>query len=157
MAWISGAVRGLALAVGLIVAGTGAASACDNCERHDGYHDGRDGYRDGHDGGRDGYHDGRDGWHEDGRRYADACGDRCDRHEDGCRNNCTRHTDGCRDSCGRRYEGCHDGCGRANYSCYSGYYDCRFEDGDRDGRFRARYYDPHPMWTGGGAYGFYGH
>jgi hypothetical protein len=204
MAWISGALRAVVLAIGISAIGGGAALACDNCERHDGnvtYKDGRGDdrviYRDGsggervidNDGRGDGtryrdggpqdravYNDGRgDGWrdvdrggcHEDGcRRTADGCRDNCERHDDcrdncyrhdDCRDNCGRHYDGCHDGCGHRYGGCHEGCGYArNYSCRSGFYDCRYEDGDEDGRYRERYYDRHPAWSGGGAYGFYG-
>ncbi|HEY1632861.1 MAG TPA: hypothetical protein VGF56_16200 [Rhizomicrobium sp.] len=139
------------VAAGLVLALGGAAQACDNCERHDGYRDGgwherdgayehRDGYRD-HDGWRD-RDGGRDGWHDG--RYADGCRDRCGE----------RRYDGCHDGCGR----CHDRCGHAlNYSCRSGFYDCRFEGSWSDDRYRERYYDGHPQWVGGGAYGFYGH
>jgi hypothetical protein len=155
-------VRMACLAVGLIVLGTSAASACDNCERHDGWHEG---YRGGPDGWRDGdgYRDGG-GWHER-EGYRDNCrGDGCGRYAEDCRDHCYRHDD-CRDRCGRRYEGCHDGCGRChdgcgyadNYSCRSGFHDCRFEGDGSDDRFRERYYDGHPQWVGGGAYGFYGH
>lgn len=176
MAWISGALRAVVLAIGISAIGTGAALACDNCERHDGY---RDGYHDGYghadgyryrDGGpqdrdyREGWRDG-DGLHDGYRdhdcrgdgchRYADDCRDHCYRHDD-CRDNCGRHYDGCHDGCGHRYGGCHDGCGVANYSCRSGFYDCRFEESYDDRRYRERYYDPHPAWSGGGAYGFYG-
>jgi hypothetical protein len=150
-------VRTAFLAIGLIALGAGAASACDNCERHDGYRG--DVYRDGgpHDGWRDhdGYRDGdrHDGWHDrDG--YRDHDGDR-----DDCRDHCYRHDD-CRDGCGRRhYDGCHDGCGWRveNYSCVSGRFDCRFEGSGSDERFRERYYDAHGRWVGGGAYGYYGH
>lgn len=147
-------LRRMMLAFGLVVLSVGAASACENCDGHDGYgyHDGYgDGYR--HDGYRDGWHDGyrHDGYRDD--RY--ACGDGCGRRTDGCRDNCYRHYDGCHDGCGRHR--CYDRCGEPNYSCRSGFYDCRFEGSWSDERYRRRYYDAHPQWSGGGAYGFYGH
>ncbi|HEX3673089.1 MAG TPA: hypothetical protein VHU87_02350 [Rhizomicrobium sp.] len=164
MSIISGALRAVVLAVGLAVLSGGAALACDNCDRNDGgdgwhhdhvYYD--DGRGDRHDGTRDeGYRD-RDYRDE---AYRDCRSDGCHRYADDCRDNCYRHEDGCHDGCGRRYDsGCHDGCYRRadNYSCYSGRYDCRFEGSGSDERYRERYYDGRSEWSGGGAYGYYGH
>jgi hypothetical protein len=156
MSWISGAVRTLVLAIGLAALSGGAALACDNCDGHgDGWRHDRVYYDDGRGDRHDGYRDER--YRDDG--YRDCRGDGCHRYSDNCRDNCYRHDGGCHDGCGRRYDGCHDGCYRRaeNYSCYSGRFDCRFEGGGSDERYRERYYEDRGEWTGGGPYGFYGH
>jgi len=106
----------------------------DNCYRHD------------------------DGCRDNCYRADNGCRDNCYRRYDGCRDDCHRADNGCHDNCYRHYDGCHDGCyrGSSNYSCYAGRFDCRFEDGCCDNGFRERFYDAHPVWNGGGAYGFYG-
>ncbi len=149
MVWISRALRALILAMGLMALGSGAALACDNCERHDA----RDSWR--HVGDwRDSRDGDREGWRGDGCR-----GDDCHRYAVDCRDRCEHrlYDGGCHDGCYRHHESCDDGCYRRadNYSCRSGRFDCRFERDGSDGRFRERYYDGRG-WSGGGAYGYYG-